>query len=295
MKRFYYPLALALALLCSAPALAKDDGKSPAETPGRRAVRTQFMAAHTFEADVEDDRGEVAVTRFLAGASYGPASLRYVRDVYQWSDASNLPLGDGSDDPWDSLQLLTLGISSHEFITPEWGWFGNLNLLAGYEDEFGGLGAAAGGGAIWNASKTVQVRVGAMASVSPVGLVLLPVLGVDINRQAEKGWSAALGMPVTEVRYRWSPRWATRVGASYDTSTYRLADDSTVEPEGYVSSSAIVTGLYQDYSAGALTCTLGLEYRTLRSLDVYNEDGEHRNAYGLGAAPGIVARLGWAF
>ena len=45
----------------------------------------------------------------------------------------------------------------------------------------------------------------------------------------------------------------------------------------------------------ALTCSVGLEYRLARSLDVYNDDGEQRNGYGVDAAPGVVFIARYAF
>lgn len=300
MIRFHLTVVLALALfLCAPAALAQEGGAEKSDQP---AGAVRVLAGHTFGADLEDDRGDVAVTRLMTDASYRFLSLRYAQDIYHWGDSADLPLGNGSDDPWDALHFLSLKAEGHDFFDRQWGWFANAALTSAFEKEMeDSVGASAGAGAIYNFSETVQAKAGVMAGVHPMGYSLLPVLGVDVNRMAETGWSAALGLPVTEVRYRWAGYtaekggWATRLGAAYDSGTYRLADDSDVERKGYLRTTSVVAGLYQDWRDGALSLSVGLEYRFLRSLDVYNDDGEHRNGYSVDAAPGIMANARWAF
>ena len=301
--RYLSPLLLAVVLSCCLSpfqALAGEDQAEPA-TETERPFAVRASAAYVSGADLEDDRGDMAVTRFKGDASYRFLTLSYIRDSYAWGDVSALPLGNGSDDPWDSLQSVALSASQHGLFDRRWGWFAGGTVFSAFEEQMdGSYGGMVNGGAVYNLSETVQVRGGAMASAHAVGLQALPLLGVDVNRRAEAGWSAALGLPVTEVRYRWphadaAGAWATRLAASYDSGVYRLADDSPVERKGYVRSKAVLAGLYQDYGLGGFSCTVGLEYRLGRSLDVYDEDGDHTNGYAVDPAPGAMFSLGYAF
>jgi len=286
---------LLLVLLC--PVFARAGGD---EAPDNGPV-VRVGAGHVGRADLEDDRGAVAVNSGWAQVQYGPVRFDYAVDAYDWEDVDELPLGNGSDDPWDSLHQASLSLSHSDFVSRQWGWFASAAAGAAWEKDMDdSFSAGLGGGALYQWSDSVVVRAGAHVSVHAVGVTVLPALGLSINQGAagrgEEGWSASLGVPVTEVRYGWSGQWATRLSAAYESTLYRLADDSDVERKGYLGVSAVRLGLYQDWlPVEALRLTLGLEYRFLRGLDVYNDDGEHRNGYGVDAAPGVAFGARYAF
>jgi len=288
--------------ICLAWALTLCLGWSPALAGGGAQGQgpdwgVDLLAGAVAGADVDDGGGSVAVSGAGATASWRWLSLSYGVATYHWDDVSRLPFGNGADDPWDSLHSLGLDLRHQDMVDESWGYFVGGGLSAGWEEEMDDSGTIhIHAGVLRTLGPGLTLSLGAGAWAHKTGLRALPLLALDYGSEDDLGFSATLGAPQTWLRYRFDPAWLVRLGARMDGGTYRLADDSVVARKGYVSHSGVAAALMADWTPSpGLTLSVGPEWHFARSLDIYDEDGDKKDSYGVDAAPGLAARLSWAF
>lgn len=263
------------------------------------AENTDFDAAVTGraigEADM-DDGGSVSVTETGASLRYRWFGIDYLNRRYDWSDTSDLPFGHGSD-PWEQLHLLRLRAEiSDQLGMGGLGWFAGAGLTAGWEEEMDDAWGVSGTAGLTWALGDVRLRGGVGVSAHPIGVRAMPIAAADWGNQRDLGFSATVGIPETMLRYRTSDIFSFRLGGRMDGGTYRLADDSPVEREGYMKTSSLTLGGYIDVTPlDDLTLTLGAEYLTRREMTVYNSDGEEKDSYDVDDAPALFLRLRYGF
>ncbi|WP_461209970.1 hypothetical protein [Desulfocurvus sp. DL9XJH121] len=281
-------LVLALGLMSAAPALAADAGP---------AVRLEARAGVAAPADFDDRDGGVSVARAGVSAFVDRFRLDYDLRTYHWDDGGELPLGGGSDEPWDSLHSLALSAQGGGHLGGAWGWFWTARGGAAWEEEMDdAFSAAAGGGVSYALGRDLSLRAGGVLALGPLGWKALPLASLAWREGAEQGFSAGLGLPGSHVTYRFDSAWALRLSGTMEDGVWRLADDSAVERKGYLRESGIRAGLYALWSPlENLDLRFGPEWTFARSMSVYNDDGEKRSSYGLGSALGASATLGYRF
>ena len=247
------------------------------------------------EADM-DDGGSVAVTEAGASLRYRWFGIDYLNRRYDWSDTASLPFGNGSD-PWEQLHMLRLRADIAEQLGfGGLGWFAGAGLTAGWEEEMDDAWGLSGSAGLTWAVGGVRLRGGVAAYAHPVGTRLLPLVAADWGNQRDPGFSATVGFPETMLRYRSSDMFSFRAGGRVEGNTYRLADDSPVQREGYMRTSSLTLGGYIDITPMEdLTLTVGAEYLTRQEMRVYNSDGDERNTYDLDDAPALFLRLSYGF
>lgn len=283
-------LASALCAACAGPAWAAD-----AASPDRDWT-VRATGSLVGQAEVENDRGKVAVAQTGLAATWRWLTLDYALRSYDFEDTARLPFGNGRE-PFDQLHQVSLSAEQAGALGGRWSWFGGATLASAFEQEMedsysgmvrGGVGYALDG--------DLDLRLGVAASAHPIGVRALPVAALAWNRKAEQGWSALLGAPETEVRYRWNAAHATRAALGLEGGTWRLADDSPVRREGYFSESGLTAGLYQDVNLSeAVFATLGLTWSFARSMEVYNQDGDKSGDWDLAPALGGGLKIGVRF
>ena len=271
-------------------------GHAWAEEAGKPEWTVRTWGAYQGRADVEDDRGSMAESRAGVEAAWRWFTLAYEARSFDFEDPARLPFGNGQE-PFDTLHALSLSAQQGGALGGRWSWFGGASLDSGFEEEMdGSLSGSVRGGVGYALAEDATLRLGAAASVSPLGARGLPVLALAVNRKAEAGWSALVGVPSTEVRYRWGGRFATRAALSLDDGTWRLADDSPMRRKGYFSESGLTAGLYQDVDlTEAVFASLGLTWSFRRSLEVYNDEGDKSGEWDLDPALGAVLHIGIRF
>lgn len=278
-------LLLPLVLLLSAPATHAADNDFDVTVTGRAIG----------EADV-DGGGAVSVTETGANLRYRWFSIDYLNRSYDWSDTAGHSLSRGSD-PWEQLHLLRLRADIAEQLGfGGLGWFAGAGLTAGWEEEMDDAWGVSGTAGLTWAVGGVRLRGGVAASLHPVGTQLMPLAAADWGNQRDMGFSATVGIPETMLRYRTSDLLSFRAGGRLQGDTYRLANDSPVEREGYMKSSSLTLGGYIDLTPlDDLTLTLGAEYLTRREMTVYDNDGDKKDTYDVDDAPALFLRLHYGF
>jgi hypothetical protein len=287
------PAFLATAALCASLAVPARAGE--AADPARDWT-VRATGSLVGQSELENDRGKVSVAQTGLAATWRWLTLAYSLRSYDFEDVARLPFGNGRE-PFDQLHRVVLSADHGGQIEGRWSWFGGATLASAFEEEMedsysgmvrGGVGYALDG--------DLDLRLGAAVSAHPIGVRALPLVSLAWNRKAEQGWSALLGAPQTEARYRWNAAWATRAALGLEGGTWRLADDSPVRREGYFSEQGLKAGLYQDVNlTEAAFLSLGLTWSFARSMEVYNADGDKSGDWDLDPALGGSISFGLRF
>lgn len=295
-----------------APKVAADDDEARIEAGtdeedgdggGRKPVGAyaRLLTFSVAEADL-DQGGGFAMTSGGLSAGWRYVTVFYHHNYYNWSNVAGLPFGDGRNDPWDDLHIVGISGRYRGRITDKWGYFLNGGLFSGFEKQMGDVTVSAGGGFSVSPFQDVRVSVGASFFYHPVRTLVLPVLGLSWKRSAGKhgdaaqGLSLSLGFPETSVGYRFNEKVGLRLGLVYTKGMYRLADDSPVQPRGYVETQDVMGGFFVDLTPiRPLKLSLGLGWDSFRELTVYNKDAHQRGDFDLDAAPSMYFRLNFRF
>ena len=297
MRRIKFDVLIAALafLLVLAPCLSPD---SQAAAERDQGPKLTLEGGYIAQADLSGGKGKFAYSRAGASISYAKFTFSYRRDFYDWDDKARLPFGNGHDDPWKDFSSLTLRASHDGEVNKQWRYFVTAGAFSSFEKEMSGsLGGLGMGGFTYVASPTLQWTFGGAVSYHPIRTRVIPVIGLTWNRGAEKGWSGSVGYPLTRLAYRFNPQWALEVGSvGFTRNIYRLANDSTVQREGYLESEHMMAGVGFEYNP-AKNCkvNMSLRYFFNRELTTYDKDGDHERNYDVDNSWGGVLSVAFTF
>lgn len=277
--------SLMLVFMATAPAFAQT------EMP-KFEVST---SAYT-KGDVDDRNGKYSVTRTNVTASWRWFTLSYTYSDYDWEHPNRLPFGRG-DAPWNSFHKLMFDAKTDDYITEDLSWFGGATLVSGFEDEMTGSFSLIGrGGLRYSFTPELGISAGAVGILSPAHSMILPLVGIHWRDEADFGFSANIGYPLTALRYRFNEMLRARIVNYWSRDMTRLANDSKVRRKGYVEESGYTAGAYLDIMPlPGLTATVGAEYLYGRDMRIYNKSGHRKGKYDVEDAFGGVLRLNYRF
>jgi len=293
MKRLLAILLCTLSLTAS-PVHADDPD-------GEASVSVSASGRYIGSSDFDDSSGGVQVTSGQLEIEAWGFSFSYTGDKYSWNDKQALPFGNGSDNPWDTLHLLSLGYEFDGDINKNWGYSMDLELSSAFENEMSdSYGAALTGGFSYEFNDNWSTRFGGRISGNSIDTEITPYLTVSYENFAKDGSGAffTLGAPSSEAGYAFNK--ASRIRASLDMfegETYRLKDDSSVARKGYVETSSMLVGLYYDWQAtDSFFLSFGPEYHFGREMQLYDSDGDKLNdSHDLDSALGCSLDLRYTF
>jgi hypothetical protein len=270
-----------------------------------RQAKTRFVSvenAYLSDADFEGNRGSMAV--LSSGVSIRPwkyTTIGYTFRNYTWGDTARLGFGNRVDDPWKNLHGLYLGLGHMWRLNETWSVFGGVFGYSGFEKQMdGSFGAGLRSGFGYTFENGLFVRLGASYFKDSVDNTVIPLFGIGFTPWADSlarsGWFASLGFPNTRIGYRFNPEWALWAQYEWDRAAARLADDSTVLPEGHIRQiNALATFAVQYQPAADLMVSLGLIHAFGRTLHFYNKDGRVLGGLDLDNAFGGELEMRWAF
>lgn len=305
---------LALALLLAALGEARGDDRAAV------AVEEDLSAMAT--AASNKAAGHKAGLRVEAGGSYtGPATVsgasvsvwqkegRIAYDTgnlaldlgattgqYNFTRAVRLPFGSRS--PFENLTRFDAGITLKGGIWRDVAGFIGLRGDLGFEKQpdVRDLGGTALAGVVVPLGSQWAVTLGGGASVTPVDVTPVPVVGVRYESASVSGLTANLGLPRTEVAWRGGSWWTLRATGDIESGTYRLCDDNPTVPDGTVSLFAARLGASVDLEpAQGLRLGFGAFYALPGTMTFYRESGSRLKRYTVGGAPGGSLRLSYEF
>lgn len=249
-------------------------------------------------ADADVGTGQVSATSVRAQVSYKGFSFSYQRSDYIWDNVVGLPFGNGKDEPWEALQIASLGYRHNGKINQDWSWFGNLRVYSAFESEMdGSLGVGVMGGVRYRINRQWGLTMGTIGRYHPVESLVLPIVGLSWNETTQQGFSAEIGFPRSSLSYRFNPGLALHLKMlGFNQSTYRLADDSHVQPSGYMKVDDLITGLQLEYSPiKQLRLEASVIYAFNRTFTAYNKDGDNETEYDVDNALGGILRVVYRF
>jgi hypothetical protein len=158
-------------------------------------------------------------------------------------------------------------------------------------------GFRAFGGVGYLVSPKLMVSFGALVSYHKVDTLAIPVMGLTYNRGAREGFSGAVGYPLTYLAYHFNPAWAVVLRVvEFDRDYFRLADDSPVEPSGYLERQDLSAAVGVKFTPLARTSFyLGARYYFNRELTIHDEGADRSSTFDVDNAWGGVARVEIAF
>lgn len=302
-------VAMLFSVLTAYPVLAQSqesgapDRPRPGPADGGPQAGLELRGYHLFNAGLEDDQGKVAVTQTRADASWSRYSLSWHTNWYSWENKSALPYGDGRNTPWDSLHVLTFMVNHRDQLSPRWSYFVQGAIRSGFEKELSrSVGLAVNGGLVYAWRPDWTIGIGGFIGADPTSKFAFSstfaMVGpfVQYRHPRAPGLSGRLGFPQSELRYTGSPFWSTWLGFGIDSDTYRLADDSTVMPKGYVRERMFTSGLHLDITpTPSLLLRVGPTYNFGRRQEFFDSGGGKRRSHELDATFGVAAMISWRF
>ncbi|GAB6057635.1 hypothetical protein [Desulfonatronum parangueonense] len=300
-------LILGLVLLIATPGWSRED--APADPGQSRPDRVMplgkavISGKHQFPGHLNDDQGKVSVSHSRVDLSYSRYTLSWQTSWYSWQDRHALPFGDARTDPWNDLHSLSFLADQRGRLSQRWSYFVQGAIRSGFEKQVSrSVGVAANGGVIYAWDEDWTLGLGGFIGVDPTSKFAFSstfaMVGpfVQYRHPGAAGLSARLGFPQSELRYTFNPVWSTWLGIGINSGTYRLADNSTVMPRGYVREKTYTTGIYLDVTpTPSLRIRVGPTYNFGRRLEFFDSGGDKRRSYDLKAVPGLEAGLNWTF
>jgi hypothetical protein len=281
-------LLLLFVLLFASPCRAADDDLRPSVS-----VESQY----TGNARLSGDSGSVAFSTERVTATMLPLTLEYDVSDYSWRNISRLPFGDKRSKPWSTLQMLSATFDYARDLAGGLGFFTEATVFAGYEEELSdSLGLNLTGGLSYAFTPALKLSFGATGLFHEVHSRPLPVVRLDWNQNAKEGFSASVGFPENTLSYRFDKTYNLRLAQTFDDTIYRLSNESSIGPKGYLESVGVVSGLYLDYTPlPGLTGSIGPQYVLRRKFNTYTPAGDKRDVFSLDNAWGGLAHLEYAF
>lgn len=247
------------------------------------AVKGARMAAWREEGKVSYDTGHVAV------------DVGYAGTAYDFSRVGRLPFG--GEAPFDALHRWDAGVTVKGGLWQGGSGFVGLRGSLGYERDPGdGLGVSGLAGLIVPLGSQWAITAGGGVSYDRVQTRFVPVASLRYTCAAVPELTADIGFPRTEVAWRGGSWWGLRLTGGVEGGTYKLADDSPVAPDGYVSLFSARAGAWVDVQpAPGLSVSLGALYALPGTMTFYRDSGSRIKQYDVGGAPGGAAQLRYEF
>ncbi len=287
--RIAMALAALLSLLSPVRAAAAEE-QAPPKEPQWKITSSAAAYGH---ADVKSNRGSMSMARTGVSLERSGLSLSYALVDYGFEHTDRLPFGNGRDEPWGALHSVALAYHRLEHIKGMYGWFGGFALSSGFEQELDNSlsGNAWLGGMLFLSPKWL-LGLGVGYGASAVDSSLLPAFFLSYNRAATQGMSFSLGIPATEVTYRFNPAWAVRMATVVESGTYRLADDNPTASRGYYKALDVGGRLGLSWTpAPMIETSLGADMLFYREFEIFDRDADKIGKYHLEDAFGASAKV----
>ncbi|MEM7482723.1 MAG: DUF6268 family outer membrane beta-barrel protein [Acidobacteriota bacterium] len=283
------PVVFAMSILCA--------GSVHADKPS-----ASFDLNLTSFADLEFTDSLATVDLQSAEVSLGFFDFTLSASVHDftWSEAEDLSFANGAPVPWEQMKRVSLRHTSTRPINDRFFLLTSVGAGLGFEEEstdshFADALAAV----IWNRSSEWSFLFGvgySWHSAVDVEFEAFPAIGLTYRGQAEKGFTASLGIPETSLRYRFSPRSSLGLGVGATTFVTRLADDSPVVSAGYSEFIQFDVGLtYEVRIRDRLSLEIGPTYGLEGELKIHDSEGILLSTHDLEPAAGGKFQLKLSF
>lgn len=179
------------------------------------------------------------------------------------------------------------------------GYFSGLSLGMGFEDEFDlskNYNIAARAGLSYYFNPNIQGFLGVFAQHNRVENTFLPIIGIKVGSDQDRGWSGALAYPYTKLSYRFNSAFALEGTLITIKDLTHLSDNSRIVQDGYVFEESYAIGLKALYSPiKALNIAAGINYMFDSEYTLYNKDENEIASYETDGTVGFNLSLSYSF
>lgn len=231
----------AVALLMFAPAAVLAQA---GDAESKRPWKITFTPAveYSLPSDLRTTTGDVSI--FRAGAALGVeapvgqtsalgVNFAWERSVYDWDNATSFG---GTNEPWDDINQLDLGVRFMSRIDDKWSYFFGAGVNSSMEDgaDFGdSLTYGGGAGVIYRASDKLTLTGGLIVrSQLEDSAFVVPIIGFDWK--IDDKWSLTTNyrtsifpQPGVAIKYQACESVSVALGAHYESRSFRLSDRDT--------------------------------------------------------------------
>ena len=266
---------------------------------GEQGPRVKLDFGFISLSDVEDADENISAQTMRARVDYSRFTLQYDRIGYFWHRVSELPFGNGRDDPWNDLTSIDFRVRHTGVVNDKWGYFVGGGIGSSQESGASGLlHLSASGGFSHALSPKTRLSLGALVRHNEVETLFFPMVGLSLGDSSREssGFSANLGVPVTKIQYRFNPLVATRINLGLDKGLYKLADDNPAMADGYLGVEDWRAGWYLEANPlENLMFSVGLLYHFGREFTIYDQDGGNERDYSVSPSVGVVLQTEFKF
>lgn len=271
--------------------------EQPSEMERMAQPQVTLESAWLAETHVNGYRTSVRTSKQQLQIGNGFAGIDFARWYFDWNDEDALPFYRNKT-PIKHMQRINLnGKYFHKFDS-QWAMMLMASANATYEEELDGdaVGAGLFGFFSYRIDGDHALQFGTFVNYHPVTTLALPVFGYSYRARADDGFTAALGFPRTYVGYRPAPGWLLSTGFVFSQAVIRLADNSGIEPSGYVEAA--------DYQASAglriafarhWEFSTDLLYAFKRDFKIYDHTAKQIDSYTFDPSFGAMFRLNYTF
>lgn len=256
------------------------------------SVQSAFLA----DAKLKGYEGSVRTYKQEVQVNNGFGGLSYARWDFDWNDAQTLPFYRGKT-PIGHMQRVKLyGNLFHRF-NDRWIMLASVNANASFEKEYdGALGAGVFGFFSYKIDEDHSLQLGAFANYHPVTTLALPVVGYSYRAREDDGFQLVLGFPRAYAGYHLAKGVLLNAGFIYSQAVICLADDSGIEPAGYVEAQDYQGNAGVRYSFGdAWQLNVDVLYAFRRDFTVYDSGAHRVDHYSIDPSFGAMLKLRYAF
>jgi hypothetical protein len=252
---------------------------------------------YLFNSTIKGTDTKVSSSRIGVEGSYSYFTLAYDYTDYSWDRHRDSGLSDTGKTPWTGLHRVSLRARRNFSLNQE--WMLNLGGAIGsyFEQEMSDSFALRADFSFvrifdngWSAG------FGAGGVYHPVTSRVLPLITIGYAPYGDRGLSARIGFPETNIRYGFNENLAAKAYLGYTARIYRLKDNSPVQDKGYFSDQAMKLGMEMELRpVKSMSFAFGPYYLVDRKWKVYDKNEKRVLKKKLKNSPGIMVNLSWKF
>jgi len=254
--------------------------------------QSDYLSDAKFEnsqASVQTSKQKIQINNAIAGVSYS------VWD-FKWSSPEKLKFYKGKT-PIKSMKNFRLYANYPININKKWFMLNSVNINATYEKEYDG---AFGGGIAsffsYKLDSDHSIQLGAFANYHSIKTLVLPVAGYSYRAREKDGLKVILGFPRAFIGYHVNPKLLLNTGFIYSQAVIRLAEDSGIEPRGYIEAKDYQANVGFSYDISSHFNLSGdILYTFVREFNLYNHNADKIDNYSIEPSIGATVRLKYLF
>jgi len=274
---------------------ASDD--TELERASAQTVKTHLDVERTGYADIDGSDASFARTRYSVELRWKVLLLEVEHDQYDWRNGEQYA-GRQGEKPWDALTAVAPGLQYYHVMASGWSLWAKFKAIAGFEETVRSKSWTYNPQLIgfYPLTERFTLYGGAGMLYHPADTIVYPVIGVNWNKDAPTGFSGAIGIPESMVRYRFNKHLATRLDFEFDRSIYSLKQDNTLAEHGFIKNEDMILGLHLEYEPmDQLRLSLGLRRFFGRSLTVYDRDENELRSDDVDPAWSVIGGVSYWF